>query len=147
MDRVQAGAGVSGETERRAERGPIGVGIEIGILDQVDRLVLAGISGRKDRVEIVDGGEIGRGHRITVVGGGATAAESEIRPLLEPGPRREVVEANDARDGRSQRGGDLRIAHVREQRRAPRGDAMYLGPKRGGYWPAFPEKSMSMPFG
>ncbi len=48
------------QSELVTERVPVRGGIEVTVFEHDDGLALAGITGAKKRIEIVDGGQVGR---------------------------------------------------------------------------------------
>src|SRR6185437_12301307 len=69
MNSGQRSAGITGQAQDQPESGPVIVGEQITVFDQIDRLTLAGHARDERGVEIVDGGKVGRRHQESAADG------------------------------------------------------------------------------
>ena len=107
---LREGAGrEAGKAEGGAESGPVGGGEDVGVFDDDDGLALTGDAGAEERIQIVDGGEIGRNHGLKR---GAAGGERIFTAHFVHGARAEIMQRNDADDCRREGFGNFRIAEV-----------------------------------
>ena len=130
------------KSEGAAEGGPILGTVQIGVFDHGDGLSRARDPFGEQRIEVIDRRQIGRDHRPGLV---PLAGKRILRTahLMRP----EIVQRDDARDGRRQRRRNLRIAEVGDMMHALDAQIVNGGVERARTWPAVPEKSITMPFG
>ncbi len=98
---------------------PVGVAVEIGILDHGDGLAAAGDPRGEERIDVIDLGEVGRRHEVAF----AAAAAGRIGRVRAVEPvRPEIIERDHARHDRLQRRRDRRIVHVGDMLGAAHGE-------------------------
>ena len=107
-------AGMTGKSVGLSKGPPVGNIIDIQFLDYGNGLTLAGDAALEQRVEIIDRREICRCDNFAGARGGLRAGCRVVGREAVFGVRREVVQPDDADDGRRQRRGNPRIADIRD---------------------------------